>query len=754
MLEKARAWLRRTMPRVAFASALLIGACALVGVTSLDESSFDELLESLALFLSVATGLYYSVRALRWLKRKLLWRVRRRLIITYAFVGLTPVVLLSLLVWLASMVFAGQAMSRIVNVQIDATERETLASARALVEALSSLPQDADAETLQTWLDERAKLLHGALPGARVALWRSDARRAGALESPDAISSLGERRAADFLSEPAAGEEFRGVGANAEASFYGEPLPEWLRGRAEWSGFAYVAPRADAKETFGTPSIRALVRAEIQGRGHALMLVVPVSRALVRGYREATGINVKPFFIGADNINFSSDGERLRLSRIEEGERRRQEGETEAARDQFGDPLDVSQSYLAVLPATDWRTGERATRVAFLFDFSWFSSLRQIVAGTSFGEMLQRALFWVAAAFLILEILALAAAAWMTRAVTGTVHRLYQATESVKRGDFSHRIRVGSRDQLGELALAFNEMSANIETLLVERVEHERLKREVEIAHDVQAQLFPRSVPPLESAAITGECRAARGVAGDYYDYVEIEPGLVAFALGDVAGKGISAALVMSNLQASLRAQVAIIAERRKIASSASVAATAQGVSSVEREEFGPCGVTGVDTSCAVENMVSNINQQLCKSTEGNRYATLFLALYDERTQLLRYTNAGHNAPVLVRSDGSVERLTAGGTIVGAFDFAAYEEAQMPLAAGDLLVVFSDGLSEARNDSGEEYGEERLARFAAERHDLFTAENLRRAIFEEIDEWTKAEERGDDQTLMILKVTK
>ena len=149
--------------------------------------------------------------------------------------------------------------------------------------------------------------------------------------------------------------------------------------------------------------------------------------------------------------------------------------------------------------------------------------------------------------------------------MTGTVHKLHLATQFIKRGDFSHRIRTRSHDQLGELAVAFNDMSANIEVLLEERVERERLEREVEIAAEVQAQLFPRSLPALTTAEVTGECRAARGVAGDYYDYVEVEPGLVAFALGDVSGKGISAALVMSNLQASLRAQVTIISERRRL---------------------------------------------------------------------------------------------------------------------------------------------------------------------------------------------
>ncbi len=239
-------------------------------------------------------------------------------------------------------------------------------------------------------------------------------------------------------------------------------------------------------------------------------------------------------------------------------------------------------------------------------------------------------------------------------------------------------------------------------------------------------------------------------MAGDYYDYVEVVPGLVAFALGDVSGKGLSASLVMSNLQAALRAQVAIISERLGHAAQAQPAAVAAaGVDGAQAVEM-PCGVTGTDTSCAVSNMAASINGQLCRATDANRFATLFLALYDDHGRSLRYTNAGHNAPLLVRADGSVERLWAGGTVLGAFDSAPFEEGRTQLSEGDLLVVYSDGISEAQDAAGEEYGEARLAELAVARRNE-TAENIRRRIFDDIDRWTGEAERGDDQTLVILK---
>jgi phosphoserine phosphatase RsbU/P len=148
--------------------------------------------------------------------------------------------------------------------------------------------------------------------------------------------------------------------------------------------------------------------------------------------------------------------------------------------------------------------------------------------------------------------------------------------------------------------------------------------------------------------------------------------------------------------------------------------------------------------------MTANINEQLCLSTDANRFATLFLAIYEERTRTLRYTNAGHNAPLLVRADGTVERLCTGGIMVGAFDWANYEESSVKLRRDDLLLIFSDGITEAESADGLEYGEERLKQFAVEHRQMGAAE-MQRAIFAEIDEWSGTRERNDDQTLVIVK---
>lgn len=751
---RVRTWLRRVMPRVALAAAVLFAARLMFGGTRFyEEHAVGIILQLLALVLVPLTVVYYGLRALRWAKGRLLWRVRRRLTITYLFIGLTPIILLTVLGLLFAVSTSVEGMARLVALQVEETEQETLNNARVLADAFAALPTEADNARIKSWLDERNALLQASLPGARIAVWR-------ATGGADIAASDGR---AQFASAPPAGAgELRAIGTDGMP--HDAPLPGWLRHlvseRGEWGALAFVPP-AGSQEFFGSPSLRALVRRNTNSGSVALLLVVPVSRALVKQYSARGGVRVHPFFQGRmDNelravidddgglttraVEGANDGARNR-----DGARQQDVFQTE--RDQFDEPMSSWISPVT-LDATNWLDGQTSERFAFMVAWSFGDAIRQVLGASTLGQILRTGLIIIGIFFLSLELLAVISAAWMTRAVTGTVHRLYQATEYIKRGDFSHRVRVRSHDQLGELATAFNEMSANIQTLLQQRVEHERLEREIEIAAEVQAQLFPRSIPTLTTAEIAGECRAARGVAGDYYDYIEVAPALYAFALADVSGKGLSASLVMSNLQATLRAQTTIIAERLRLAEgvAAATSAVTSAVAGRGVAEELPCGVTGVDTACAVENMVESINGQLCRSTEASRFATLFLAVYDDRERSLRYTNAGHNAAILLRADGTVERLATGGMMVGAFDWAKYEEAQTALAPGDLLLIFSDGLSEAQNTSGDEYGEERLVQFAVAHRDA-SADEMRRAVFDEIDAWSGAEERGDDQTLVVVK---
>lgn len=775
--SRVRALLRRVMPRVVIVAAVVFIAWVVARQFGLDRVRPVAILFDVAFIAVYAAAIYYGARGLRWLKNKLLWRVRRRLAITYLFVGLTPIVLLFALAALTGLIGLNQVMTRVVKIQLAAQETQTLASARMLARSFARLAETSDERALQTWLDERKALMQPTLPGASVAVWLAP-RNAHTSSSnvADVSTAADEGQPAQFASEPtgAASRPIKDTGTGVAA-----PLPSWLRGTDEWHGLAYLPPSPDDESGFGSPSLRAVVREHTgDGRTLTLLVSVPVSREFMSRLRDDTGLDVHPFFLGSDETEVTIREGQLgtAYASIGNGQAQRRNAQDPVTtyvaadghrtlldfrRDQFGEPTatrgagNAGANSLVILPASNWTNGRESLRVAFMCEFSAVSFARELFNEGVAGRVLQGGLLIAAIFFLVLELLALASAAWMTRAVTGTVHRIYRATEFIKRGDFSHRVRVRSHDQLGELAEAFNEMSADIESLLDERVEREKLEREIEIAADVQAQLFPRDVPKLSTAEIVGECRAARGVAGDYYDYVAVAPALIAFALGDVSGKGISAALVMSNLQAALRAQATILSERLKLSeritlTSATATATAAGASSSEQSSELPCGVTGVDTDCAVEQMAASINSQLCRSTDSNRFATVFLALYDDARRRLRYVNAGHDAPLLVRAAGTIERLDVGGTVAGAFDWATYEEASVTLAPGDLLLLFSDGITEAQNHAGEEYGAARLAEFALKNR-ASSAQELCRAIFLEIGMWSGGQERNDDQTVVILK---
>ncbi|MGB7925791.1 MAG: SpoIIE family protein phosphatase [Pyrinomonadaceae bacterium] len=760
----AREWLRRVMPHVAAAAALLFISKWVFGGTRLyGNNVIGQMLELVTFLVIFFTTIYYCLKGLRWLKRRLMWRVRRRLAITYLFVGLTPIVLLGALGFLFAISASIADAPRIVTMRLEETKKRSLMSARALAQGFSRLPADADDRRINSWLDEQTALLRASLPGAGVAMWRSSESGGSATGSAGNAAFDHGASTAQFTSGPV--DENARAPESETGPVAGAPLPEWLRGREDWSGFTFAPLPEESVGYFAPTSVRALARAVTDGRAVTVLVVLPVSRALVQDLRETTGVQVHPFFVNpkkkeafldgdkrdgetrqqSEGPNYTFDAEGNRVVIVEGG----RQLVIDLKKDQFGDPLPGSPGPV-FMTVTNWLTGEDSQQAPFLFSWSFAAASEQILGGGTVGKALMQTLIAVASFFLILELLALVSAAWMTRAVTGTVHRLYRATEFIKRGDFSHRVQVRSHDQLGELASAFNEMSANVESLLQERVKHERLEREVEIAAEVQAQLFPRSVPSLATVEVAAECRAARGVAGDYYDYIEVAPGLVVFALGDVSGKGLSASLVMSNLQATLRAQTTITAERLSVAERA-VAVTASAGSDGGDKLLAQT-LADADMDGAVSRHITNINTQLCHSTEANRFATLFLALYEDRTRALRYTNAGHNPPILVRARGTIERLTTGGMMAGAFEWAEYEEASVTLQDGDLLLVFSDGISEAENENALEYSEERLAQFAVD-HRALSADELRHAIFKEIDAWTGARERGDDQTLVIIKTS-
>jgi sigma-B regulation protein RsbU (phosphoserine phosphatase) len=393
---------------------------------------------------------------------------------------------------------------------------------------------------------------------------------------------------------------------------------------------------------------------------------------------------------------------------------------------------DFAFAWPSQIRAIDWADPE-SSQSALLVVYTRLSALFQILLSQKGDDLqgLPLIIFYaVSIAFLVVGIVGLAIGGSLSRTMTGAVHSLYEGTQRVMRGDFSNRTHVSGRDQLAELSSSFNTMTENLERLLLVAKEKERLQAEIEIAREVQEQLYPKTAPVMKSLRITGLCQPARMVSGDYYDYQAVPGEKLAIAIGDVAGKGISAALLMATIQAALRMELRASLERM-----AELAAPSNRP------------VNGFRLSTA--QMVSDLNQQLYATTSPEKYATFCFALYDEESGTVTYTNAGHLPPILIRN-GAATCLDVNGTVVGAFPFSKYEESQIQLQSGDLLVCYTDGITEPENEYGEMFGEERLIELVcknSEREDT----QIIQTVMEAVRLWTTSPELTDDMTVVIAR---
>jgi serine phosphatase RsbU (regulator of sigma subunit)/catechol 2,3-dioxygenase-like lactoylglutathione lyase family enzyme len=295
-----------------------------------------------------------------------------------------------------------------------------------------------------------------------------------------------------------------------------------------------------------------------------------------------------------------------------------------------------------------------------------------------------------------------------------TAHRLISAERNpVWGGVFTH-----FRDPDGNsfALVGFDEVTREVELqrrALTEKLEAERrAAQELEIAKEVQARLFPQVLPQISTLEYAGACLQARTVGGDYFDFFEFNERCFGFVTGDVAGKGIAAALLMSNLQANLRIQCQLSSMRPR-------------------------------------ELLRSVNEVFRKNTSDSAYATLFLAEYDEAQRRLRYVNCGHLPALLFRNDNTLERLESTGTVLGLFrdwDCVVEERSLMP---GDTLVIYTDGITEAFNNEGEEFGEERLIA-SIRRHYHLCPERLISAIVDEVRQFG-VHEQHDDMTVIVAK---
>jgi sigma-B regulation protein RsbU (phosphoserine phosphatase) len=668
-------------------------------------------------FLVFDAALLFSIVAFRWLKRKLLWRLRNRLIVTYVFIGVIPAVLLMVMALITLYGFAGQFAIFVVTSEINSQLRNMEAVNAAVGNELAARLERGDNPSVQSLAGLRK----------RDAAWRR--RRMNAWHG-DTLLPLG-----DELSSPLSFPSFikggmreitrdqgtlylrvvtllpvvsKTLGSKTLVVVTSEPLDRELVGKiaADMGEISLSDDSGGAPENktgqpnSGTPPI------------------TPAKEEPYRGGLDMRGANGQPleptFTVGTVPPALNS--------------------------------MDREVTFPGTLPVLDWRTGKRTPDGAVIRVWTRPSVLytHLFAALGDFARGVEIILLSVGIFFAVIVLIALIIGMRMTRTMTGAVAQLYDATKHVDQGDFSHRIPVKSADQLAQLSLSFNSMTESIEKLVLEQKEKQRLEGELAIAQEVQAQLFPRQVTELESLEVHGFCRPARTVSGDYYDFLTASSHKLILAVGDISGKGISAALLMATIHSAVRAY--------------SVESLPQLLEPVMREPVAVGAVAGAGRIMAAwpegieispGALLGLLNHQLYASTRPEKYATLFLGIYDGRSRRLTYSNGGHLPPILIGRDGAVRRLETGGTVVGLFENVTYDEGAVEMHPGELFLAYSDGVTEPENDFGE-FGEERLIDLVSANRRLPLVQ-ISQTVTAAVDDWIGDNEQPDDITLVLAR---
>ncbi|MBZ5667619.1 MAG: PP2C family protein-serine/threonine phosphatase [Acidobacteriia bacterium] len=642
-------------------------------------------------FLSGLTILLVTITAYRWLRAQLLWRLRNRLIVTYVFIGVIPVFLLVVISLITLYLLAGQFASFVVTSDITTHLRSMEAANRAIARHLAT--QVADGKRLDPGFMGRIKPLRPEWARRQVCAWYQS--------QPQPYCSG---------PEAAAGLEF----------------PSFI-----------TADFREIVSDHGKLYLRTATVLAAEPESLRVILSEPFDRDFVEKISGDLGL-IAVYGNESPSAPAPAPNTSKPFLAFEAGKQRQQTFSAGTIPPASG-ALDHEITFPIPLQVVDWATGERRRAGALAEVETRPSELygRLFAALGDYARGVEYILWSIAIVFVIIELLALLVGVKLTRSITSAVAQLYEATKHVNRADFSHRIAVQSSDQLATLANSFNSMTTSIEKLVLEQKEKQRLEGELAIAQEVQAQLYPKLITQLDTLEVHGFCRPARTVSGDYYDFVGMNSDKLMLAVGDISGKGISAALLMATIHSAVRAysieDVPVLREE--------IAVAAGGAGLMLASE------SRRDTSPAA--LLTLLNHQLYESTPAAKYATLFLGIYDGATRRLTYGNGGHLPPILISEDGSSHLLDCGGTVVGLFDNLSFPEATVQLRPGDILVAYSDGVTEPENDYGE-FGEERLIQLVrANRH--LPLERITEIVTGAVHDWIGENEQPDDVTLVLAR---
>jgi len=680
---------------------------------------------------AVLAIILFGIAGFGWVRQKLLWRLRNRLIVTYVFIGVIPVLLLVAMTSIAFYLFAGQFANFVVTSDIN-TELKTLETTNVTVcHSLANRLRRSDASPF-TLLDDLRSSNHPSTPQEVCAWYRGKSIAVSATpvgcstQVPDflpahfreLVSDHGTLHLRTGTTLEVAGGKLRVIAT--------EPLDPALLDRVS-GGLGKITlyaltrgPAADrtadpAKKTAGGGSLNggSLNGGSLNGGTPSGATARPTAAPSTQTQSQSTIIDNDRNYVVADDFR-----PLLAAGNLPDASNR----------------LDNEINFGSPLSVLNWEDGTREYRA--LMRVQTRPSLlygRLFAALGEFATLAEGALLSILVLFTLIVLVALYVGSRLTRTMTLSVANLYTATQHLNRGEFNYRIEVRERDQLAALQTSFNSMATSLEKLMVEQRDKQRLENELTIAHEVQAQLFPRQISELESLEVHGFCKPARTVSGDYYDFLPATANRLGLAVGDVSGKGISAALLMATIHSAVRAYLL-----ESVPSQIPVLAGGGGGNGFPH---GP----GISPS----TLMYLLNRQLYSTTPQEKYATLFLGLYDGSARHFTYTNAGHLPPILVGEGGKIRRLETGGTVVGLFDHVQYEESTVSLSAGEIFLAYSDGITEPENDYGE-FGEDRLIDLVRSNRHL-PLERISELVTNAVYEWIGANEQPDDVTLVLAR---
>jgi len=663
-------------------------------------------------FLVFLSALLFFILAFRALRRKVLWRLRNRLIVTYVFIGVIPAVLLVGMALITLYGLAGQFAVFVVTSEIHSQLRSLESANAAVTNELAARLERGENPAAESLAGLRKR--DPAWSRRQVCAWYGD--------KPLPLCN-----------------EFKGTSLT---------LPAFVKGR-----FRDIVRERDGLD------LRVCSSLQLATNKLTVVTNEPFDRELVGNIANnlgeitlwASGVTFEPDPSNKDDQSGvpekAKGGSTITLSSSKPGNTvQTRHGELHptfsvGALPEATGAFDREITFGTPLAVVNWNTGQQekagavlqvTTRPTVLYGHL-FAALGEFVQGVAYILMA------VGAFFAIIELIALIIGTRMTRTVTAAVAQLHAATRHVDRGDFSHRIPVKSSDQLADLAISFNSMTASIEKLIQEQKEKQRLENELAIAQEVQNQLFPRPVSDLESLEVHGFCRPARTVSGDYYDFLTASSHKLILAVGDISGKGISAALLMATIHSAVRAySMENLSQMREPVAVGAVAGSGRIMATWPE---------GVEVSPGA--LLSLLNHQLYESTPPEKYATLFLGIYDGRSHHLTYSNGGHLPPILIGKDGAIRRLEAGGTVVGLFDNMTYDEGAVEMHPGEIFLAYSDGVTEPENDFGE-FGEQRLIDLVRDNRDL-PLPQISQIVTLAVDNWIGDNEQPDDVTLVLAR---